>query len=60
MKILMLHRQRSSVSYYRTFLPAQALRKQRHDITVLDDYYPKSLGPDPQKWIEDNTNTMTV
>ncbi len=60
MKILMLHRQPSSVSYYRTFLPAKALRKAGHDVTTYDTPYRKSLQPTPNEWAKDTINKYDV
>lgn len=56
----MLHRQPSSVSYYRTFLPARALRKIGHEVTTLENPYPKSLQPNPNAWVEANLNKFDI
>lgn len=51
MRILMLHRQQSAVGYYRTELPARALRAFGHTVTTFDEPYDRVMHPEPYAWI---------
>lgn len=60
MKILMIHRQQSSVCYYRTILPARALREAGHEVTIFEDAYHKALKPNPMTWMKEHLNEFDL
>lgn len=54
MRILFLHRQHTAIAYYRTYLPARALRSYGHEVTTFNEPYIKVLKPTPAEWIRQN------
>jgi glycosyltransferase involved in cell wall biosynthesis len=56
----MLHRQQSAVGYYRTELPARALRAFGHTVTTFDEPYDRVMHPEPHTWVAEQAGKFDL